>query len=191
MWCPWTPTRSRVRGAKRGQCAAGGCRGGREGTAQGMWYGQLLALGSGVVHEGRCVRLCQHPTPGAIGGSPRRDPCPRDNCPGRSHPPQPLDQPRGAAVRCGGSSAEWRTAGHGVRCRPRGQSGVGSGIALRDDSPAHPVPGGPLEGHGDPPGSDFGVSMHVAHPLCRHAPAALTSPGGSLLPVVVVSWGQW
>ena len=55
----------------------------------------------------------------------------------------------GYAVECGGLT-EWAVA---LPC-----------------GPAHPVPGGPVEGHGHRPGGRPGMGVHVAHASCRHGP---------------------
>ena len=53
----------------------------------------------------------------------------------------------------------------------RGPDRVGGGAALWHGGPAHPVPGGPVEGHGHHPGGQPGMGVHVAHASCRHGPA--------------------
>ena len=41
-----------------------------------------------------------------------------------------------------------------------------------------------MEGRGVHSGGDFGVGVNVAHPPCRHGPAAMASPGSGILPIL-------
>ena len=129
-------------------------------------------------------------TPSATGSTLGPVAGPWYNRPCGGPPPQPLRPPGVAVARRGGGGAGWRAAGGGVRGRPRGQSRVGSRVAMQHRGLAHPVPSGPMEGHDVPPGGISGVGLHVGHPPSRHGPTSMASSGRGHLLVLGAAHGE-
>ena len=77
--------------------------------------------------------------------------------------------------------------GGGVRGRSREQDRVGSGAAVWHGGLAHPVPGGPVEGHGHPRRGVPEVGVHMPHTSCRYGPARVAGSGSRDLPVLVAA----
>ena len=46
---------------------------------------------------------------------------------------------------------------------------MGGEVGLQDGGPAHPIPGGSLEGNGIPPESERRVGVHMGHRKCGYA----------------------
>ena len=56
---------------------------------------------------------------------------------------------------------------------------------------AHPVSGGPVEGHGHPPGGEPRLGVHMAHTSWQHGPTGVAGKGRCDIPVLVAAGGAW